>query len=770
MKLIKTIYLVLLLMILLQNSLQARQANSDSLKSLLEITKGKERINIYIALMKNLQRSGPASASAYGNEALDLLEKYPDEEKRVRVYYLKGWAYIFSNKPDSVKICIDQIRMISQKSGIETGSAFNAHLESRILRNEGKFEEASGKMKNILQVYDFEDDLELKAAILNELGSVERRLGNLRDAMENHIEALGILEQTGYENKDELSTTYSYLGITNDMMGSYDEALKYQQKALELNRRKPDDRGVAAALHNIGILYQKTKKFDLALDYFQQALSYWELLGNKDALASTLNSIGGINEAQNNYPEALKYYREALDIWEEAVDEFSISIALNNIGSVHIALKQYDEALKHLNRAISIEKKLGDKEGTTSTLLLLADVYNKTGDAESAIITAKEGLVLAKEVGGLPDIRAAHHLLSRIYEDNGLYSEALEEYKHFKAAHDSMFNSESSKVIAELETKYKTDEQLRRIELLQRNTEIQNLHRTLLIAGLGLTTIIILLLYNRYRLKQQAHSTLQKFHESEIEAARVKSELLQMEFDQKKRELDSARELQLSMLPENIPDHPDFEISALMQTASEVGGDYYDFYEGPGDRLTIAIGDATGHGARASMLVAATKGLFNLLSQEDDIAEILNKMNCSVRKMHMSNLFMAMGILRLSEDKMELAGAGMPPALIYREQTGNIESIPLKGLPLGSSVGFTWSKSSTRLYKGDLVAVMSDGFAELFNDKYEMFGYDKAKQILEANAGSPPAVIIEEFKKSASKWLNGVKQQDDITFILFRKK
>jgi hypothetical protein len=107
MKLIKTIYLVLLLMILLQNSLQARQANSDSLKSLLEITKGKERINIYIALMKNLQRSGPASASAYGNEALDLLEKYPDEEKRVRVYYLKGWAYIFSNKPDSVKICID---------------------------------------------------------------------------------------------------------------------------------------------------------------------------------------------------------------------------------------------------------------------------------------------------------------------------------------------------------------------------------------------------------------------------------------------------------------------------------------------------------------------------------------------------------------------------------------------------------------------------------------------------------------------------------------
>jgi hypothetical protein len=105
----------------------------------------------------------------------------------------------------------------------------------------------------------------------------------------------------------------------------------------------------------------------------------------------------------------------------------------------------------------------------------MADVYNKTGDAESAIKTAKEGLQLAKEVGGLPDIRAAHSLLSEIYEDNGFLQEALEEYKNFKASHDSMFNSESNKVIAELETKYKTDEQLGRIEILQRNTEIQNL-------------------------------------------------------------------------------------------------------------------------------------------------------------------------------------------------------------------------------------------------------------------------------------------------------
>jgi serine phosphatase RsbU (regulator of sigma subunit) len=243
-----------------------------------------------------------------------------------------------------------------------------------------------------------------------------------------------------------------------------------------------------------------------------------------------------------------------------------------------------------------------------------------------------------------------------------------------------------------------------------------------------------------------------------------------MEFDQKKRELESARELQLSMLPEKIPYHHKYEIATLMQTATEVGGDYYDFYEGPGDQLTIAIGDATGHGAKASMLVAATKGLFNLLSREEDIAEILNKMNCSIRKMHLPKLFMAMGIIRLTDDKMELAGAGMPPALIFREQTREVEPMPLKGLPLGSTADFNYSKFSTNLNKGDIVVIMSDGFPELFNEDYEMFGYDKAIQILYETIDKSPGKIIDEFHASASKWLNGVKQQDDMTFVVLRKK
>src|SRR5690606_35792444 len=181
----------------------------------------------------------------------------------------------------------------------------------------------------------------------------------------------------------------------------------------------------------------------------------------------------------------------------------------------------------------------------------------------------KEGLELAREVGSLTSVREAHSVLSSIYESNGLYKEAIEEYKKYTAVKDSLFNEESQEIFAEMQEKYKSEEQKQQIELLQKENEIQVLYRTILIAGIILLLIISVLLYNRYRLKQKTANL-------RTEAAETKAAILQVQFEQKKKELDGARELQLSMLPAKIPQPPEVDISALMLTATEVGGDYYD--------------------------------------------------------------------------------------------------------------------------------------------------------------------------------------------------
>ena len=86
--------------------------------------------------------------------------------------------------------------------------------------------------------------------------------------------------------------------------------------------------------------------------------------------------------------------------------------------------------------------------------------------------------------------------------------------------------------------------------------------------------------------------------------------LLEADNQRKTKELEEASKLQLSMLPKNVPDVPDLEIAVYMKTASEVGGDYYDFKYDNNGTLIIAIGDATGHGMKAGTMVATIKGLF----------------------------------------------------------------------------------------------------------------------------------------------------------------
>ncbi len=743
-------------------------SDADSLKNLLSSSNGNEQVDILISLAKELQRSDPKSAIKYADEAIMLLTKFPDEESKMEASYYKGWAYNYLNESDSAIFYAAETGEIARNNGIEKGLIWESLLKARVQRTDGLYDDAINALTFALENYDFGVDIFLKAKTFNELGSIHRRLGNNEKSFQYHSQALDIL--TGSGEYEELSTTYTYLGIINNVIGNYDDALKYYHSSLKLNKSLSDTRGIAAATHNIGILYQKTGIYDDALQYFDKAMNYWKALNNKDALASTLNSIGGINELKENNTDALDYYKQALTIWEETGSKYSIAIALNNIGSVYEAMGNYFESLKNLQRAIEIRKSLGDKDGTASSLLVLAELYNKLGKTELAIASAKDGIKLAEEAGSWSTIRYGHNVLATIYEDSGQFNFALEEYKKFKAAEDSIFNTESQRVIAELEAKYKSEEQKQKIELLERESEIQALYRTILISGLAVALIILVLIYNRYRLKKRAHEALQKLHKSEVDAAETKAAMIQMEYEQKKKELEAARDLQLSMLPSKIPDHSKLEIAAHMQTATEVGGDYYDFHRSNDETLTMVIGDATGHGAQAGTIVTATKSLFNLLSREEDIAEILNHINFSIRKMRMPNLFMAMGLVRLIGSELELAGAGMPAALIYRSSEKKVEKIPLKGLPLGSVADFKYSKTSTKLNTGDTVALMSDGLPELFNSNFEMFGYERASTIFGEAIENSPSKIIEHFTLAASKWLNGEKQQDDMTFIVFRVK
>jgi serine phosphatase RsbU (regulator of sigma subunit) len=266
-------------------------------------------------------------------------------------------------------------------------------------------------------------------------------------------------------------------------------------------------------------------------------------------------------------------------------------------------------------------------------------------------------------------------------------------------------------------------------------------------------------------LSREFARTNRKIAEQEID-----QKLLEAENVRQSKELDEARLLQLSMLPKDVPKHPHFEISVFMKTATEVGGDYYDFKLHDDGTLTAVIGDATGHGMQAGTMVSATKSLFHSLADEPDPIQFLQRSTKAIKAMGLKKMFMALTVAKFTDNRLHVSAAGMPFPLIYRASTGLVEEVQLKGMPLGSFVGFPYKDKKLPLHKGDTVFLMSDGFAELFNPEDEILGDEQVKILFKESASDTPDKIIDHMKKARDGWAGGRDQADDITFVVIKVK
>jgi serine phosphatase RsbU (regulator of sigma subunit) len=253
----------------------------------------------------------------------------------------------------------------------------------------------------------------------------------------------------------------------------------------------------------------------------------------------------------------------------------------------------------------------------------------------------------------------------------------------------------------------------------------------------------------------------------QIEQERREAEL-RAENARRTKELEEARQLQISMLPQKMPVLPNLEIAAYMKPATEVGGDYYDFHVSQDGTLTLAVGDATGHGLKAGTLVSVTKGLFNSLAHAPDISATLNQMSRSLKMMNLRGLFMALTLLRFKGNDLLISAAGMPSVLIYRAASGAVEEFSLRALPLGSIAKFRYSEQQTSLGSGDVVLLMSDGFPEMFNEQNEMLGFEKAAEVLPQIAQTTPHEIIDRLVRIAQQWAGSRPPDDDVTFVVLK--
>jgi serine phosphatase RsbU (regulator of sigma subunit) len=247
----------------------------------------------------------------------------------------------------------------------------------------------------------------------------------------------------------------------------------------------------------------------------------------------------------------------------------------------------------------------------------------------------------------------------------------------------------------------------------------------------------------------------------------LQQRLLAVDNERKTNELEEARRFQLSMLPKEVPKHESYDVAVFTRTATEVGGDYYDFHVAA-PKLSVTIGDATGHGAKAGTMVTVVKTLFAGYDGDTAPAVFLADAAEKIKRMDLGRMAMALSLGRFDNGTLTIASAGMPPVLVHRAGTAEVEEIALNATPLGT-YGSDYPQADVTLASGDTVLFLTDGFPELMNHAGQQLGYTGALDAFASAAAAPTADgVIAALADTARGWHGDAPPNDDVTFVVVR--
>jgi serine phosphatase RsbU (regulator of sigma subunit) len=750
------------------------QSRADSLEARLGTARGGDRIPVLLDLMREHYAADPERTLRYGYQALALLAVHPDPEQRADALYFVSAAHYYGDRPDSSLVYAIRARDLAARAeasllterldptAVRDRLGQSERFAGHVHHDQGRYDEAEAAYRRALEVFERADDPVRLAETTNDLAILAKTRGDFPAAVAHHRQALASFQALGMERAE--ANALHGLGIVYSHMGRYDEALNAFFDVLTVRQRIGDKEEIAGALVNIGGVYGYLEDHARSLEHYDRARAIYEALGRKGRLAIALANTGEAHLKLGQYPRSRAAYAQARALAEEVGNRRLLAYIAEGEGRLHERQGALPEARVAFAAARETFEAIGDRRGLAMALLGLGRMEGGTAGLEATL----RAVEIAREMDSHHLLRDGYAQLADLYAARGRFAEALDAHRQYKAAYDSLFNLQSQTTVARLQTEYRTREQEQQIALLEQTRRAQRLWVFGLLGGVALLGVISALSLNRVRLRQRELVALEKAHRAETEAAEARTHVLEAENDRKARELEAARRLQLSMLPKAVPVLPNVEVAAFMRTATEVGGDYYDFEVSEDGTLTVAIGDATGHGTQAGTLVAAVKGLFGTYAEEPDLARAIGSAARALRRMALPQLFMAFAMVRLRGRTLELTGAGMPPALLYRATSGRLERLPLKGLPLGAPADIPYRTESVGLQPGDAVVLMSDGLPELRDAEGREFGYGRAGDTLCASGPGNADAILRAFVAALEGWTNGHPLHDDVTLVVLK--
>ena len=233
--------------------------------------------------------------------------------------------------------------------------------------------------------------------------------------------------------------------------------------------------------------------------------------------------------------------------------------------------------------------------------------------------------------------------------------------------------------------------------------------------------------------------------------------------DRMENELLIGHNIQMSMIPKDFPERKDIDMAASIVPAKEVGGDLYDFYIRDG-KLFFCIGDVSGKGVPASLVMAVTRSLFRSVSAHElSPQRIVTLMNESITDMNENEMFVTFfcGVLDMASGHLSYCNAGHNPPLVYIDKLQFLPAQP--NLPLGIMPGMTFVEQETDLSSNDALYLYTDGLTEAENLAHEQFGETRMMDVLRTHRNAQDD--LEAMQKAVADFVGDADPSDDLTML-----
>ena len=603
------------------------------------------------------------------------------------------------------------------------------------------------------------------------------------------MEIAKAMNEYSQQHDSKIGIYYSLLTNANQSssLRMEEDALKLYLKAIQYKQQYLPGVNAAAAYLGAAKVYVNMRQKDKVLEMTDKALAEPNLIGSNIVDAWSYRCLATmIPEGEDHKEEMNRAYEE----WKKAKEKYKYNSAFSErieiyhaqVNGDYVKMLELAKEIKSPQERYNMMMHAYEHLGNTKEALNCFKEYKRLSDSLNSAEIRKQ----ASEHALLLDVIRAENQAKELLlhnqalklahaqdelEQRQLEEEALNltlknrdiELSHasIKLKNDSLDRQAQELKLSEYQSKLEVEESKEKIERITLWTTIS--------VGLLVITFLCIYLYRRSRHMKALTTAYDK-----LETAYEQLEQTTAAKERIESELRIARDIQMSMVPNVFPERPDIDIYASMTPAKEVGGDLYDFFIN-GDQLYFCVGDVSGKGVPASLLMSVAINLFRTVAKEGfPPAYVATRMNDTLTSENNNSMFVTMFIAQvdLRTGRMDFCNCGHNPPILVNELTTNgtearfIDMVP--NAPIGLWPELEFKGEFIENINGQTLLVYTDGLNEAENILLNQYGNNRLLEVMHTNKIRSARQIIELLQEQVSNFVGEAEPSDDITMLCLR--